>query len=386
MEILDVFAHTDPRYGGVGPAAARLAVAIEARSSWRSSLVALCDRNETHRATSIPSTVQTIKSNVLRPFRDIAMRRELLNYVRGSSICHVHGLWLPHTIAARSLASRLGKPIVSSVHGMLERWELANKGAKKGLYSWLFERRSLALSSCLRALSEREAEDYRRYGLRNPIALIPTGIGVLARRSPDSMLARHPDLANKQVVTFMGRVHHKKGIVNLVDAWPQVQSRCPDAHLVVIGADYEGTTERLRAAILRLGCSNSITIVGPVSDDLKDSALGMSRCFALPSYSEGLSAAVLEALSVGVPVVITPECNIRDVQAAGAGFVTSNQPDALAYALISCLTQSDSQLNAMREAARKLVHDRYDWSGIAVKMQAVYEWLLGGPKPACVID
>jgi poly(glycerol-phosphate) alpha-glucosyltransferase len=386
MEILDIFAHTDPKYGGVGPAAARLAMAVEERSGWHSSLVAVCDRQETSRAATIPCSVRTLKSNLLRPFRDIVTRHKLREYVRASTVCHVHGLWLPHTIAARSLASRLGIPIVSSVHGMLEPWEIANKGTKKELYSRLFERRSLALSACLRALSEQEAEDYRRYGLRNPIALIPTGIGALSCGDPKPMLARYREVAGKQVVLFISRVHYKKGVVNLVEAWPRVRELCPAAHLVIMGGDYEGATGRIKQLRTRLDCADSVTITGPVNDELKNSALSLCDCFTLPSYSEGLSAAVLEALSVGVPVVITPKCNVGGVQEAGAGYVTSNRPAELAAALAACLNQSDDKRAAMREAARNLVRERYDWSGIAGKMQEVYSWLTGGGKPACIID
>ena len=140
----------------------------------------------------------------------------------------------PHA-SDRRVARQLGKPVLSSGHGMLEKWELANKGLKKRVYSWLFERSSLAQSACLRALTLQEAEDYRRYGLTNPIALIPNGIRIQSRIERDVLLSRFPELRQKAIVLYLSRLHHKKGILNLIESWRLVSKHQPDAHLLVAG-------------------------------------------------------------------------------------------------------------------------------------------------------
>jgi poly(glycerol-phosphate) alpha-glucosyltransferase len=294
-------------------------------------------------------------------------------------------MWFPATLAARKIAADLGKPVVSSVHGTLEAWELKNKSYKKRPYGLFLERPSLARSSCLRALSEKEAGEYRAFGLKNPIAVVPTGIGRFSRTDTAPLLARFPQLRSKQVVLYLSRVHHKKGVLNLIQSWRSVASKHADSHLLVIGADFEGTTATAKHLISQYGLEKAVTFTGVVTPSEKQQALSLARYFCLPSYSEGLSAAVLEALSIGLPVIITPACNVDGVESGGAGYVVSNNPPELGEAISEALSREGSTWDLMSNAAKVLALTKYDWSIIGTQMLSVYQWLLGGPKPACVL-
>jgi glycosyltransferase involved in cell wall biosynthesis len=383
--VLDVWSHISPRYGGVGPAAAGLAVAIGLESGWHSSLLAVCDPDEQEFSDGIPETVKLVRTSGVRGINDARLRPGLAAAIAHCDVCHVHGMWLPHTISARSLARTLKKPILSSVHGMLEKWELNNKRLKKALYSFCFERPSLAKSHCLRALSEREAGDYRRYGLKNPIVIVPNGVAHLSRVPLESFYTRFPQLAGKQVVLFLSRVHYKKGILNLLKAWPDVIGKHKDAHLLVAGPNNEHTLADAQGMVTASRLADSVTFCGTISGDLKMAALSAARYFCLPSYSEGLSVAALEALSIGLPVILTPECNVDGVAEYGAGVVTSNDPSQLADVLSECLRLSDSQWNGMSQAAVRLARERFDWRQIAESLRSAYMWMMGGPKPNCFV-
>ncbi len=382
--ILDVWSHIDPTFGGVGPAASALATAVE-RGGMDTRQVAICDQFEKRLADGIDPRVERICFSTTRGLADFQMARALRGAVNGCDVCHVHGMWLPHCLVVRALADRSRKPLVSSVHGMLEAWELQNKRLKKSVYSWLFERRSIDRSSCLRALSEREVADYRRYGNPGPIAIVPNGIERLERVDTEAYFDQFPELRQKSIVLFLGRVHHKKGVLNLLRAWRAVAARREDAHLVVAGPEYGDTGERMKALVAEFNLKPSVTMAGVISGQIKLAALSSARYFCLPSFSEGLSVAVLEALSIGLPVVITPECNINGVGTMMAGRVTSNKVDELADALISCLDATSSEWLAMSSAARKLARSEYDWGRVARSMQSVYEWLLGGNRPSCLV-
>ncbi len=382
--VLDVWPHVSARYGGVGPAAAGLATAIGRQSGWHSSLLAVCNPGENEWSDGIPKDVKVVRASGTRGLSDLQLRFELSEAIAACDVCHVHGLWLPHTLSARSIAHAMKKPILSSVHGMLEKWELNNKKLKKAMYSYFLERPSLGRSHCLRALSEREAQDYRRYGLKNPVVIVPNGVAALERVPLDPFFARFPELAGKKIVLYLSRVHYKKGILNLLNAWPDVVRKCSDAHLLVAGPDYENTMVSAEEMAAASGVSNSVTFCGTISGDRKLEALSAARLFCLPSYSEGLSMAALEALSIGLPPVITPECNVDGVAEAGAGAVTSNDPAALADALSQSLSLSNSQWTSMSQAAVRLARERFDWDRIAKNLGAAYSWMLGGPKPSCV--
>jgi glycosyltransferase involved in cell wall biosynthesis len=385
-QVVDIWSHIAPQYGGVGSAAAGLALAVQQHSGWRSRLVALCSADEHELGDGIPPTVERMSLPDARPAADLMLRSALDRVIESCDAVHVHGLWLPHSIGARSAAAKLNKPVVSSVHGMLEAWELRNKRLKKSIYASLFERPSLARSHCFRALSEQEAADYRRFGLRNPVAVVPNGIGELQRINPEAFFRRYPETAGTSLVLFLGRVHYKKGILNLLRAWPSVWRRHSGAHLVVAGPDCDGTLKMAKEIVSRQALHRDVTFCGVLSGEVKLAALSAARVFCLPSYSEGQSVAVLEALSIGLPVVITPACNVDGVQENGAGLVTSNDPLSLAGALGDVLSLSSADWCTMSESARRLAGTRYNWTAIGSSMHAVYSWVLGGERPACVVN
>lgn len=383
--VLDVWSHIEPRFGGVGPAAANLATAVQRLSGRQTYQLAVCDAGEHECADGISSDVVRVPLNGFRPMADIRLRRVLSSAIKHSSLCHVHGMWLPHTLAARQIAADQGKPVISSVHAMLAPREIRNKSYKKRPYSWLFERPSLARSNCLRALTETEAAEYRDFGLTNPIAVVPIGIGRLSHTDPAPLLARFPNLRGKRVVLFLSRVHHMKGVLNLIEAWKSVVSKHSDAHLLVVGGDYAGTLAKAKELASKHAVEQAITFAGVASHSEKLQALSLARYFCLPSYSEGLSAAVLEALSIGLPVVITKACNVDGVAQSGAGYITSNAPPELADSLSQALAASPAAWESMSSAAISLARTRYDWSIIGKTMLSVYEWLLGAAKPNCIV-
>jgi glycosyltransferase involved in cell wall biosynthesis len=385
MLVLDIWSHIEPRFGGVGPAASSLATAVERCSGNRGHQIAICEHFEEKRADGIDPRVQKIDNPPIRGWADLQLTKTLRHAVTAADICHVHGLWVPHSLAVRRLADQLKKPLVSSVHGMLEIWEMNNKRLKKSLYSRLLERPSLARSLCLRALSEREVGDYRRFGARRPIAVVPNGINAIERVNTSDFLEEFPELAGKSIILFLGRVHHKKGILNLLQAWQSVARHHSDAHLVIAGPEYVGTLTRARQIIAELNLERTVTIMGVISGHTKLAALSAARYFCLPSYSEGFSVAVLEALSIGLPTVVTSECNIPSVSTSGAGVSTSNDPAVLAETLISCLSVSSREWQDMSLAARRLARSEFDWNVTGKTMNSVYEWLLGGNRPSCIV-
>jgi glycosyltransferase involved in cell wall biosynthesis len=384
--VLDVWSHVSPGFGGIGPSAAALARAVEYSATWRSTLLAVCDRNETERHGEIPGTVRLVTRSGVRPISDLRLAPPLKTVIAGSCVCHVHGIWGEHSLAVGRVARGLGKPIVSSVHGMLERWELANKGFKKRVYSMLLERPSLGRSSCLRALSEQEVSEYRRFGLNNPVALVPNGVTPITRMRVSGLFSRFPETEGKKIVLFMARLHPKKGIFNLLRSWPAVVRQHKDAHLLVAGSSFGDTGDAAARLVSEIAMERDVTFCGVLNGDLKVEALSSASVFCLPSYSEGMSMSVLEALSIGLPVVITPACNVDGIAECGAGILTSNEPGALSNSLIESLSRSSTQWQSASDAAQLLARSRYGWRAIGASMQAVYEWLLGGPRPDCVLS
>src|ERR1019366_6678208 len=153
--------------------------------------------------------------------------------IRKADVLQIHGLWQQQCITAGGIGRRHRKPIVISAHGMLERWALNNKRWKKGPYSLLVERPNLRSASVLRALTAAEASDYRRFGLRNPIAIIPSGVDPVGGAHPELFFSSWPDLRGRRLVLYLSRIHYKKGVDLLVEAWGRIAPHFTGAHLVI---------------------------------------------------------------------------------------------------------------------------------------------------------
>jgi len=177
-------------------------------------------------------------------------------------------------------------------------------------------------------------------------------------------------LDGQPYVVFLGRLHLQKGVDVLVDAFAQLRSNGRRCKLVLIGPDY-GLLAALQKKIAHYNLSQDVILTGPVFGRLKLSALAGAACFCLPSRQEGFSMAILEAMAVGVPVVISEGCNFPEVAEAGAGIVTQLDASKIADGLEYVLADAP-RAALMGTHGRALVQSRYTWPEIAEQMLSAY--------------
>jgi glycosyltransferase involved in cell wall biosynthesis len=379
---LQVLSHIDPKYGGLSSTVPELGVRMAQTSRFEMGLAAFCAPEEHFRPrgyadeniTFWPSSRRAwFSSPTLRqPFKDEVSRYDGL---------HIHGLWEQSTQLASRTAYSLGKPYLLSAHGMLEPWAVANKRMKKYVYSMLVEHATVARAAALHALTRAEAGHYLRFGARSPIVIIPNAVEVPHRKDPNRFLNAFPELKDKRLILFLSRLHPKKGLDMLVRAWEVVHTRWPDAHLVIAGPDFEGTKANLDEFISEHDLQGSVVFTGMLNEPMKWSALAAAECFVLPSYSEGLSVSVLEAMGVGLPVIITKPCNMPEVQQYEAGWEIEPALSPLTIALEEFLENSTFENLQIGCRGADLIASRYSYSTITKQLGDVYEWLQGGSAP-----
>jgi poly(glycerol-phosphate) alpha-glucosyltransferase len=302
-------------------------------------------------------------------------------------VVHLHGLFTWPSQAVRRWGARAGCPVMIAPHGMLEPWALARSAWKKRLFWWLVEGDNLARAACLHALNEAEAANFRRLGLRNPVAVVPNGVDLPAEApAPDELGRRFPLAAGRPVLLFLARLHPKKGLPALLDAWAALAAeRAKDGWLLVVaGPDQLGHEAEMRARSAALGLEHDVLFTGPLAGEVKAAAFAAADGFVLPSHSEGFSIAVLEAMSYGVPVVLTRQCNF-DLSRLGAGWVCEPDGGSVRGALGSFLACSCAERQAMGRRGYEAVKAGYTWEMASRKLIDVYAWMLGsGPRPAWV--
>jgi len=319
----------------------------------------------------------------------LELRRCLKAWTHGVDVVHAHGLWMYPGAAARKLAVRARAALVISPHGMLEPWALQRSRWKKKLAGRLFEGRNLRRAACLHALCRAEAESIRAFGIRQPIAVIPNGIepsDYEPRPEPSQIFERFPQLEGRKVLLFMARLHPKKGLEHLLHAWAQLGGTTSDWVLMVAGQDEGGHGAAMARLAGKLSVDRSVVFAGPLYGRARQEALAGAAAFVLPSFSEGMSMAILEAAACGLPVVMTPQCNFPELIEAGGGLLVDPAVPSTAAGLEKLIAMTDADRRAMGMHGRRLVLARYTWRRIAGEMLEVYRWLLrGGPQPACIV-
>ena len=169
-----------------------------------------------------------------------------------------------------------------------------------------------------------------------------------------AFLARFPQLRDKRLILFLGRIHQKKGIDLLIKAFGGVAERHRDFDLVIVGPDDSALTPSLHKLATRLGVERRIHWAGMLTGNEKWGAFRCSEFFALPSHQENFGIAVVEAMAAAVPVLISDRVNIwTEVKAGRAGHIVSANVAGVTEGLDKMCSLSETEMRDMREAARR---------------------------------
>lgn len=297
-------------------------------------------------------------------------------------LLHTHGLWMYTSVACVRWSDRR-KPYLVSPHGMLAPWALRISGWKKKIAAWLYENRHLCGAACLHALNAAEAETIRGCGLHNPICIVPNGVDLPTDMPPRGVSRR------TRTLLYLGRLHPIKGLPGLIEAWSLVRKEARESgwELVIAGWDQNGHGSELRGDVDRLGLASSIHFAGPQFGAAKDACFKGTSAFILPSLSEALPMTILEAWAWRLPVLMTPECNLPEGSEAGAAIMIEQNVDSIASGLLRLFSMDDSERELIGLNGRRLVEKKFQWSCVAQKMAAVYDWILGlGSQPDCIVN
>jgi glycosyltransferase involved in cell wall biosynthesis len=355
-----------PAYGGPAFSVSRLATALSEIGAeiglWapdRSALASpLCPRNSPVRLLAGSET-------------------EALDSFSNTDILHDNGIWLPHNHRLAEIAAMRGIPRVVSMRGMLEPWAMNHRRWKKYIAWQLYQRRDLRRADCHHATAETEAQHIRQFGLPVPVCVIPNGVDVPEPR-PRGASKKHDAKDARKTALFLGRIHPKKGLLMLIDAWARV--RPVGWHLKIVGSDEAGHQNELKNAMATAGLCEMISLAGPVYGEAKRSAFFDADLFIFPTHSENFGMAIAEALAHGLPVLTTTGAPWSMLPERGCGWWVDTTVDGIVKGLRQATAQHSEALAAMGASGRAWVAAEFGWARVAKKFVATYESILSNIK------
>jgi glycosyltransferase involved in cell wall biosynthesis len=306
-----------------------------------------------------------------RLYRSPDMHHALDMNIASFDVVHIHSVFLwPTTAAARAARGR-NIPYILAPHGMLVA-DLIRRKSRLAKLAWIaaFERRNVKDAAAIHATSELEADEIRRLGLNNQrMIIVANGTEMPEADGGGNNGRACVGRDRPATILFLGRVNWKKGLDRLIAAMVHL----PKSSLIVAGDDDEGYRATIEVLAYNLGVASRVRFLGPVHGPEKWVLLQSAQVLALSSYSENFGIVVLEAMAAGCPVVVTPEVGLASVvRDSGSGLVVPANPEPLAEALHYILS-NPSAAQAMGEAGRKTVAERFTWEAVARDMERAYQ-------------
>jgi len=381
--ILHVIPTINPKYGGVSEAIRSLEVGFQAlKTSKLAERHVLCLDNEeqVNEWNNHGLIVHGIGSvnNFWQYHKDLYKWLKL--NCENFDVIIVHGMWLYHSFAVYKAISfynrnRTKCPTYYLMpHGMLDPWFQNDKSRKlkalrNDIYWFCIEKKVINNASGLLFTCEQELILARRtFNGYKPKKELNVGLGI--QSTPEFTNAMPPAIDNQPYWIFLSRIHEKKGVDLLINAYKKLlvhNSQIPD--LVIAGPMDSEYAQKM--VILASGCQK-IHFPGMLQGDKKWGALYGAEAFILPSHQENFGIAVVEALACGIPVLISDQVNIwKEIKDGGAGLVEKDTQEGVLSLLEKWLATDLSKQKIMAERATNVYKDHFDVEIVAKRLLEV---------------
>ena len=287
----------------------------------------------------------------------------------------VHGIWQFHSFAVWLAMLGAKTPYFVFAHGMLGPWFKKRhpiKHLKKCLY-WIFaEYHVVHNARALLFTCEQEMLHAKNSFYPYNINELVVGFGTLPPDNVNTSLMakyRYPQINNKRVLLFIGRISYIKGCDLLIESFANVCREYESIHLVIAGPDQDNWMKDLVKQSKKLGICERITWVGQLESELKWGVLQSADALILPSHHENFGMVVAEALACGVPVLLTDKVNIwREVVKDGAGFAENDSLEGISRMLKKWLILDAETIVEMKNNAINCFNKRFLMDNVAINL------------------
>lgn len=289
-------------------------------------------------------------------------------------IIEIQGIWMYFSYAALRYKKKHPKTkIIIAPRGSLSPLALKKSRLHKTIAGWFYENENLKNADCFRALCKPEYDNIRALGFKNPVAIIPNGINI-----PDKQIL---EKSNKEkILLYVGRINPIKGLKEFIEGLSMLKIKSPNLlknwKIRIAGWDQKGHLKELIALVNRYDLGNYVEFIGPIFGEEKENEIVQASAFILPSFTEAMPMAVLEAWAYQLPVIMTDFCNLSEGFKLNAAIRVNPEPKSIREGLATLFTMTDDELDRMGKNGFDMVSKDFTWTHIAKQSTLLYRYLL----------
>ena len=245
------------------------------------------------------------------------------------------------------------------------------KHFKKKIAWKIYQQKILNYSDVVHATCKAEAENLINYSVSSKIEIIPHGI------ENNKKLLKKDNSDKIKKIIFFSRIHVKKGILELIDCWKQLDKEIP-WQLDIYGPVSDENYFKLMLKRIRINnLENKIFYKGSVFEKQnKDQIFKNANAFILPSKSENFGISIGEALSHGLPVLTTNETPWKLIDEYKAGYIFPFSKENITTYLNKLFSLNDEALYQMGLNSQKLINENYELNTVLEQYVNLYKRLV----------
>ncbi len=290
-------------------------------------------------------------------------------------IIDIQGLWSSTSILSLMYHFFSKTPYIVTPRGMLEEWALKQSYFKKKVFYFIVEKFHLKYATYLRATSDLEALTFRKLGFKeNKILNIPNSIKI------PNFKSKQRKKNKKKRLLFLSRLHPKKGLVELLNAWKKIQINYPDWELLICGFN-ENNYKKVILTIIKDLNLKRVILKDFVTGKEKEKIYYSSDVFILLSHSENFGLSIAEALSYKIPVITTTNTPWKKLNKFKCGWCIKLNAKIIVKTIEKAFLMSRKERTIMGQNGREWMIKDFSDSSIGIRMDAVYKKILEKNTP-----
>lgn len=364
MNILHSVAHLDEEASGPSYSVPSLAESL-AKFSNNVTLVSL-DRGK--KIVYPPKGVNCLSFKQENKLRKLGISKTMKKWFSNLKendfqIIHSHGLWMMPNIYPNEYCLKNNSIHIVAPRGTLNPEALKFSKYKKILIWNLFQKKVLNNAKAFHATSNEEATNIRKLGFKQPIIVSKNGVNIPEKKKKI--------IKNKKTLLFLSRIHQKKGVDILLDAWDCVEKKFPDWNLKIVGKGESRYLEILKKKI-QSKMINRVLLQKEVYGENKLKAFREADLFILPTQGENFGMVIAEAMACELPVITTLGAPWPDIDKKECGWRVELNVKELIKILNYALSCEQDKLQNMGLNCRKWMIESYNWKNIALELNNSY--------------